>query len=171
MRTIGKLTADDLADDIDRRRVGRIGIGEVASRDLWSAQRGEEVRRDGADVAGWELPIRRPRVIDAPETRADARKGTGMHDAAATDWPRRPTRRVQRAEVCSPFRASADDTLRRTAVSVSTIVARTLSIAVSTACVQDPFVGGLRSLDGSVDDPLYGQDRDDGQYSRFANYA
>ena len=77
-RTIGELTADDLlADDRDRRRVGRIGIGEVASGDLWNAQRGEEVRRDGPDVAGWELRVRRPRLIDAPETRADAGKWNG----------------------------------------------------------------------------------------------
>jgi hypothetical protein len=34
--------------------------------------------------------------------------------------------------------------------------------------VNDTFVGCSRSLDGSVDDPHHGQDRDDGQYSRSA---
>ena len=37
--------------------------------------------------------------------------------------------------------------------------------------VNDPFVGGLRSLNGSVDDPHHGQDRDDGQYGRSAKCA
>ena len=84
-RSIGELTTDDLlTDDRDRRRVGRIGIGEVASGDLRNAQRGEEVRRDGPDVAARHLPIRRPRLIDAPETRADAGKWNG-HARRARD--------------------------------------------------------------------------------------
>jgi hypothetical protein len=37
--------------------------------------------------------------------------------------------------------------------------------------VSDAFVGGLRSLDGAVDDPYHGQDRDDGQGSRCAKRA
>jgi len=37
--------------------------------------------------------------------------------------------------------------------------------------MNDPFVGGLRSLDRAVDDPHHGHDRDDGQYSRSAKCA
>jgi hypothetical protein len=34
--------------------------------------------------------------------------------------------------------------------------------------MNDPFVGGLRSLDGAMDNPYHGQERDDGQSSRCA---
>ena len=37
--------------------------------------------------------------------------------------------------------------------------------------VNDTLVGGLRSLDGSVEDPHHGHDRDDGQHSRSAKCA
>jgi len=37
--------------------------------------------------------------------------------------------------------------------------------------VNDPFIGGSRSLDGPVDDPHHGQEGDDGQYSRPAKCA
>ena len=37
--------------------------------------------------------------------------------------------------------------------------------------VNDPFVGGLRPLNGSMDDPHHGQDRDDGEYRRSAKCA
>jgi hypothetical protein len=37
--------------------------------------------------------------------------------------------------------------------------------------VNDPFVGGLRSLDGAMDNPYHGQERDDGQSSRSAKRA
>ena len=37
--------------------------------------------------------------------------------------------------------------------------------------VNDPFVGGLRPLDGSMDAPHHGHDRDDGEYCRSAKCA